>query len=369
MYVKPKVVYSNVWEDPELNRRALQVTPDDDVLSITSGGCNSLNLLLESPRRVVSIDCNPGQSALLDLKMAAIKELSHEDLWRFLGVRFYGKPEDIEPEERLVLYGRLSSHLADDSKRFWNAHRDLIKMGVLHCGAVEKFFAIYRKVIRTLYALDNAERIFFCKTLDEQREIYRKLFKSRMRVLNHMILNKFVLGVVKGKHSFKYVNNLNFGKNFNEKLRYAFNNILLYENYFLALILLGGFTDPTQVPPYLKKENFELMKNNIGRLENRLGTLQSVLEKDGRASISKFNLSNIFEWFDEGQFNEVLSQAVELAKPGARFCYRYTLARPQRLLGQNQIALISEPELAGDLFKVDRAFMYESFHVYRMNAA
>lgn len=368
MYVKPKVVYSNVWEDPELNRKALKIDEGDTVLSITSGGCNSLNLLLEDPKKVISIDCNPGQSALLDLKIAAFKELNHEELSRFLGVRIYGNKEAIDPQERLVLYGRVSRHLSEDSKRFWNAHLDQIKMGVIHCGSVEKFFGLYRKIIKTLYTFDNAERIFFCKTIEEQRDVYNRLLKNRMRLLNRLILNKFVLGVVKGRHSFKYVNNLNFGQNFNMKLRHAFNNILLYENYFLALILLGAYTDADQVPPYLKAENFEKMRANIDRIENRLGTLQTVLDSNGKGSIDRFNLSNIFEWFDEDKFNEVMRDVIALGTPNARLCYRYTLARPQRLQGENARKLTSEPSLADSLFREDRAFMYESFHVYRMSA-
>jgi len=366
MYVKPKVVYSNVWEDPELNRQALQILPTDRVLSITSGGCNSLNLLLEDPRQVISIDCNPGQKALLDLKIAAFKELNYEDLINFLGVRIYGLKEATSPEQRLITYGRLTRHLPDESREFWNSHLNHIKMGVIHCGAVEKFFGIYRRIIRSLYAIDKADRIFFCNSIEEQRATYKGLFRRRAKLLNHLILNKFVLGIVKGRHSFKYVNNLNFGQNFNNKLRYAFNNTLLNENYFLALILLGSYTGLKNLPPYLKKENFEKMRQNIGRLQNRLGTLRGILDTEGPASIDKFNLSNIFEWFDEPQFNDVLRDAIELATPRARFCYRYTLARAQNLDGKNKKILTSEPDLADQLFKQDRAFMYESFHVYRM---
>jgi S-adenosylmethionine-diacylglycerol 3-amino-3-carboxypropyl transferase len=366
MYVKPKIVYSNVWEDPELNRKALQIIPQDVVLSITSGGCNSLNLLLENPKKVISIDCNPGQVALLDLKIAAFKELTHEELWDFLGVRIYQKPERISPDQRLVLYGRVSKHLRMESREFFDQHLNQIKEGVIHCGSVEHFFGMYRKVVRTLYAFDGADRVFFAKTLKEQQAIYSKIFKNRIRLLNHLILNKVVLGLVKGRHSFKYVNNLNFGRNFNLKLRHAFNHTLLYDNYFLAYILLGAYTAEDHVPPYLKASNFETMKSNIDRLDNRLATLADVLKTEGPQSISKFNLSNIFEWYDTDAFNEVLRETLELAAPGARLCYRYTLARAQPLDRQNSEALEAEKDLADKLFFGDRAFMYESFHVYHL---
>ncbi|MGM0601087.1 MAG: DUF3419 family protein, partial [Candidatus Rifleibacteriota bacterium] len=73
--MKPAIVYSNVWEDPELNRLSLKCEPGQNILSITSGGCNSLCLLLEDPKKLISIDLNPAQLAMLELKRAAIIEL------------------------------------------------------------------------------------------------------------------------------------------------------------------------------------------------------------------------------------------------------------------------------------------------------
>ena len=43
------------------------------MLTLTSGGCNALNLLLHGAGNVVSVDCNPAQSALLELKATGIR--------------------------------------------------------------------------------------------------------------------------------------------------------------------------------------------------------------------------------------------------------------------------------------------------------
>ena len=92
MPITDKIVYANVWEDPELNRLSLHIKEDDDVLSVTSGGCNSLNLLVENPHSVVSMDLNMAQSSLLELKCLGIKELSHEEFLELLGVEFVTIP-------------------------------------------------------------------------------------------------------------------------------------------------------------------------------------------------------------------------------------------------------------------------------------
>ena len=51
----------------------LDIKSDDVCLTLTSGGDNSLNLLLHGARQVVSVDCNPAQSALLEMKVAAVR--------------------------------------------------------------------------------------------------------------------------------------------------------------------------------------------------------------------------------------------------------------------------------------------------------
>ena len=45
----------------------------DACLTLTSGGCNAINMCLQGASSVTAVDCNPAQSALLELKAAAIR--------------------------------------------------------------------------------------------------------------------------------------------------------------------------------------------------------------------------------------------------------------------------------------------------------
>lgn len=65
--------------------QVMHINGNDTVLTLTSGGCNGLNLLLHGAGHVVSVDCNPAQSSLLELKATAIQQLEFEDVWQ---VRF-----------------------------------------------------------------------------------------------------------------------------------------------------------------------------------------------------------------------------------------------------------------------------------------
>ena len=58
------LVYNTCWEDPRLDRQALEFGPDDNVLVITSAGCNALDYALAGPNHVNAVDMNPRQNRI-----------------------------------------------------------------------------------------------------------------------------------------------------------------------------------------------------------------------------------------------------------------------------------------------------------------
>ncbi len=363
---KPSVVYANVWEDPELNRLSLFVKPGDSVLSITSGGCNSLCLLLDDPARVVSIDLNPAQLAMLEFKRAAIMELDYEDFLEALGVPFLHETPRHPPEYRVELYRRIKRHMPPYAVQFWDENQDIIRKGIFLCGKVEAFFALYRRILGFLYDFGDIEKLCHCSNLEEQKKMYKNLRKRRWRFLNSVLLNKFVLSLVKGAHSFAQVEDPDLAGNLSRKIDKAMTTFFNPENFFLCVMLLGGHHSRKHMSPYLLEENYPRLKRNIGRLEIFEGTVGDVLRKNGKGTFDKFNLSNIFEWMTNEIFNGVIREVLDLARPGSRLCYRYTLAKPRLLNSENSARLVSEPDLALKLFNQDRSFIYESFHVFHL---
>src|SRR5438477_13042815 len=79
------LIYNTCWEDPALDRVALDFRPDDRVLVITSAGCNALDYLLAGAGEVNAVDVNPRQNALLELKVAGIRSLSHDAFFELFG--------------------------------------------------------------------------------------------------------------------------------------------------------------------------------------------------------------------------------------------------------------------------------------------
>ena len=49
------LVYTQIWEDPEVDLAALALRPDSRVVTIASGGCNVLSYLTADPERITAI--------------------------------------------------------------------------------------------------------------------------------------------------------------------------------------------------------------------------------------------------------------------------------------------------------------------------
>src|SRR5947199_6424030 len=79
------LVYNTCWEDPALDRVALDFQPDDRILVISSAGCNALDYLLAGAGEVNAVDVNPIQNALLELKKVCIEQLDWQSFFELFG--------------------------------------------------------------------------------------------------------------------------------------------------------------------------------------------------------------------------------------------------------------------------------------------
>jgi S-adenosylmethionine-diacylglycerol 3-amino-3-carboxypropyl transferase len=80
-----KLVYPQIWEDPVVDLRALEIGPGCEVIAIASGGCNVLSYLA-NPAGVTAVDLNGAHIALGRLKICALQNLAdYETFFRFFG--------------------------------------------------------------------------------------------------------------------------------------------------------------------------------------------------------------------------------------------------------------------------------------------
>src|SRR5262245_30726466 len=116
------LVYTQIWEDPDVDREALALRPDSHVVAIASGGCNVLSYLIDEPARITAVDLSRAHVALNRLKLVAASRLPSWEMF----YRFFGAADD---EANVAAYERLiEPHLDSQSRLYWEG-RSLQQLG------------------------------------------------------------------------------------------------------------------------------------------------------------------------------------------------------------------------------------------------
>src|ERR1700740_2940537 len=81
-----RLVYTQIWEDPEADLAALQLPIGSTIVTISSGGCNALSYLTAQPAQVFAVDLNEAHLSLLKLQLAGLRAFSsYAEFWQFFG--------------------------------------------------------------------------------------------------------------------------------------------------------------------------------------------------------------------------------------------------------------------------------------------
>jgi len=354
-----EVRYAQVWEDHRTLEQALRVGPEDDVLSITSGGDNVLALLLAEPRTLTAVDMSPAQSALFELKRAGIRGLSHPDF-----VVLVGASGDAAGA-RLRLYARVRQELPEAARRFWDAREGLVAAGVIHSGRLERYFRVFREEhLPCVWKPGLADRLLRARSLEEQARTFEA--EAASPALEALLASYFGLdGMAShGRHpaQLRYVRERDFGRYFMARLRHVCTRQRLRGNPYFESLFTGGYRDLRSAPPYLRPSAFGRLKGLVGRVRVVTAELRSFLEACPEGEFSKANLSDVFEYMSEAQTQDTLDRLASRLRPGGRLAYWNLFVprhRPPALSGR----LRRRTALAGTLFWRDRSMFYRSFEV------
>lgn len=375
------LVYNTCWEDPRLDRVALELGPNDTIAMITSAGCNALDYVLQSPKHIYCVDMNPRQNALLELKQAGIRSLEFDTFFNWFG---RGRC----PHARLLYDRHLREQLTPASREFWDRNvvrffgdrnpprRTFYFRGT--SGAFARIINYYIDVVARVRPKIDA--LLNAKSVEEQREIYeamREVFWKR--VLRWFLRQDSTLSLVGVPRPQRMQVERNYqggiAKFVEDCVETVFAKLPLHDNYFWRVYLTGEYS-PKCCPEYLKPENFVALKEGlVNRISTHTGSLLDVL-KELQQPVSRFILLDHMDWL--ASFNkDVLAQEwqaiIDRATPEARILFRsgglevdYVDNLPVVINGEKTKVgehLVYNRELAAQLHEKDRVHTYGSFYV------
>ncbi len=380
------LVYNTCWEDPAVDRRALDIQAHDTLLVITSAGCNILDYALCAPARIIAVDANPRQTALLELKIAGIVALEFGDFFALFG---RGQHDRIEE----VYHGALRPRLSRFAQQFWDhrlhwfgqrSHEDSLYFYGLS-GIVARGFRTY---LRCRPQLRGAvERILDATSVPDQREIYDRdiaptLWGPGMRWLLGRQITMSLLGVphpqrreVQRQHPYGVPGFIR------ESIEYVFRELPIASNYFWSLYLRGSYTAAC-CPEYLRRANFAALKAGlVHRIEPVTATVTDVLQRTEHR-FSKYVLLDHMDWmasYRPDALAEEWQAIIDRSSARARVIFRSANAHPAYLdalqirrrgvTERLRHAVRFHPSLGRELTRDDRVHTYAGFHIGDLETA
>lgn len=312
--------YTACNEDWNSELTALELNSSDDVLCITASGDRTLHTLLGNPARVVTIDANPLQNRLYELKAEAIRFLDYDAFAAFIGLT--------PATDRLRVFDSLRSRSKAAGKPQLDIPREMIEAGILYEGRWERYYRSLTKfprycrpgVIETLFEFDD---------LDRQRRYVETVWDRRwwrqLSVLSsHPLLSRYFFGDP-GLSENVDPSIGQVGGYIYDRMKHIMTVALARKNFMLSLLFRGEFRDCP--PDYLRVGHFDALRARVDRVEVVTADVIEYMKSQPEGSFSKFSFSDMASHLTPAQFRVLLEQMIRTARPGARFCIRQFLSR------------------------------------------
>lgn len=367
------LVYAQIWEDPIVDMDALQIQPGDNIVCISSGGCNMLSYLTADPASITAVDLSPAHVMLNKLKLAAVQHMpDHATLFAMLG-------RGDQPENTNHFDTYVAPHLDDETRAYWNKRtlsgprKAILARGLYRHGLLGRFLGAVHLVAR-IGRVDFAP-LLAAQSLDEQKAFFEAqivpLYQSRfIQFLARRRASLFGLGIPPAQYD-KLAADAggDIVAVLQERTRKLFCDFPIAENYFAWQAASRGYQPVAKpaTPPYLAPENFPVVRANAARVSVLNRSLTDVLAEQPAASKQCYVLLDAQDWMNDDQLNALWDEITRTAAPGARVIFR-TGGKDDILPGRVAAHRLSrwgyQSEASAKGFRNDRSAIYGGFHLY-----
>lgn len=373
------LVYNQCWEDPRLDRVALELGPDDSVMVITSAGCNALDYALCSPRAVHCVDMNYRQNALLELKLAGIRRLEFETFFDMFGRgRLHSSSS--------VYSSKLRDDLSPQSRNYWDNHihffsnqsptNSLYFHGT--SGLAARLVNVY---VNRLGIREGINAILDADTVEEQQDIFYsglwdQIWNRKVQWAVGRDSTLSLLGVPRAQREYlEHTYKGGISTFIEDCIKSVFACLPLGDNYFWRVYLTGGYTKEC-CPEYLKEENFHALQGGlVDNVHVHTNTVQGFLES-AREPITRMVLLDHMDWLSSHKKDALWSEwqaIVDRAAPQSKIIWRsggteVDFVDPIEVNLSGRRVRMSEllqynRALAEELHPKDRVHTYGSFYI------
>jgi S-adenosylmethionine-diacylgycerolhomoserine-N-methlytransferase len=354
--IEKNYIYSQSWEDGQVDLEAYELNENSVVCMITTGGDNVLNYLAHGVKHVTSVDMNCYQNYLLEIKRAIVITQSRSNAMEILAKSNY-KLLNLE-------WTNIKKELTPEAQKWWE--KNLHKFTNFWHSGIVGIFVLVIKTILWIFGLDK-----LINKLNANPDNSKELYWENINKINFMcwflssIMN-FLIPFI-GVPSKQY--KLNTDKKFVSKV---LKRILLNDwryNYFYVPYTNGGTWNDDCCPLYLKDGYYEKLKTKL----NDNNCLKIITNRmDMILTDKKFNriiLLDHMDWMDDDNIIEEFNNLNKLSTDDCLYCWRsFAYEQPFACLRHLDYVIserLFDHEQKPNRFG-DRVGMYNSIHVAKI---
>ncbi|MDX1351872.1 MAG: DUF3419 family protein [Thiomicrorhabdus sp.] len=378
-----RLVYPQIWEDPEVDIRALQIDCHSRIFTISSGGCNVLNYLTEQPESIEVVDLNEAHIALIKLKLAAIEHLPNSEAF----FDFFGRANLVKNLDRYQAYIKPNldaKTLAywESKERPWSKKRiEYFTNGFYQHGLLGHFIGLIHWTGKRLGY--DISKVMQARTIQEQQQQFDQyvapIFDTKLlNFLCNRSVVMYSLGIPpaqfdemdkESKNSQMGMHNL-----LKERARKLTCDFPLDENYFAwqAFNREYDIKHRKAVPRYLKQSAFGVLQNNQHKVNVTHTSMTERLKSLPDNSLNAYLFLDAQDWMDEYQLTELWQEVNRTAMPDARVVFRTageTSPLENKLPDELLVQWQTNTESNQKWTKQDRSGIYGGVHLYIRNQA
>jgi S-adenosylmethionine-diacylglycerol 3-amino-3-carboxypropyl transferase len=367
-----RLVYTQIWEDPEADLAALQLPVGSTIVTISSGGCNALSYLTARPAQVFAVDLNEAHLSLLKLKLAGLRAFSkYVDFWQFFG-------EAASSANAELYRDHLWLWLDADARAYWDKRNAVGRPryryftdGFYRHGMLGRFIGLAHMLAKLaridLKALlsgkvDSPERIQALARL-------HRLFHSPLaKLITGTPALLFSLGIPPQQREL-----LGGGAPLHEvlyeRLLRLINGHPNETNYFAWQALGRRYRGPGDLclPPYLQARQFARMRDGAGLIIPVHANLRQFLESLPARQIDAVVLLDSQDWMAPEEIGALWNAIDRAGSDDVRVIFR-TAGKESPLDSEELVSLRDiwrrDEERSAIGFERDRSGIYGAFHCY-----
>ena len=367
-----RLVYTQIWEDPEADLAALRLPVGSTIVTISSGGCNALSYLTARPAQVYAVDLNEAHLALLQLKLAGLRGFSnYAEFWQF-----FGQAASISNSELYRV--RLRPLLDADTRGYWDKlniigrpRHAYFTDGFYRHGMLGRFIGFAHLLARfariDLTALlngsaDSPERV---QALDR---LHRLFHSPLARLITGTPALLFSLGIPPQQRALLGAD-APLNEVLHERLLRLINGHPNATNYFAWQALHRRYAGPGDacLPPYLQRSQFERMRDGAGLIIPVHANLRQFLQGLPAREVDAVVLLDSQDWMAPEEICALWNAIDRAGSDNVRVIFR--TAGQQSPLENEELAPLRQiwrrdEERSADGFARDRSGIYGGFHCY-----